>query len=179
MISDVRVAAEGMVLGALLCAAAISDVRERRVTNGLNLIILLIGFVVSTLQVGLWSGVGHALSGVGVALLIWFPMFALRLMGAGDVKLIAAASTWLGWQGAIVATLATGVAGGVLGALWLVRSDGALSALHTVGTALRSPWLMKMRPFEPRERIPYAVAIATGVATAWWFVNGQQLLGGR
>jgi prepilin peptidase CpaA len=106
-------------------------------------------------------------------------MFAVRLMGAGDVKLLAAAGAWLGWQGTLAASLATGVFGGILGALWLLRTQGTLSAVHSVATAIRAPWLLKMRPFEPRERIPYAVAIAAGVATAWYLLHGVSVVGGR
>lgn len=168
-----------LVLVGQLVMAAWSDIRVRRVTNQLNVIILLTGIVATLLLRGPAIGVFHIAGGVGLALLVWFPMFALRLMGAGDVKLLAASGAWLGWQGALVATLATGVYGGLLGAAWLVRSHGALSAAHTVATALRMPWLMKMTPYEPRARVPYAVAIAAGVTTAWLMVNGALLQGGR
>ncbi len=165
--------AASVALGGLLAAAAASDLRERRVSNELNVMIFSCGVVFAAVFHGMGAGVLSALAATGVALLIWFPMFALRLMGAGDVKLIAASAAWLGWRGLLVATLATGVYGGVLGALWLLRTQGALSAIHAVATAIRAPWLMKMRPFEARDRIPYAVAIAGGVATAWWMQFGQ------
>lgn len=162
-----------VVLGALLTGAVISDLRERRVTNGLNLSVLATGVVASMLSLGPTDGALHVLSGVGVALVIWFPMFALRLMGAGDVKLMAASAAWLGWQGTLVASLATGIFGGLLGAFWLLRSHGAVSAMHTVATAVRAPWIMKLRPYEARDRVPYALAIAAGVATAWWITVGS------
>lgn len=162
-----------IALAGFLAAAATSDVRARRVSNELNVTIGLCGAVFAAYWSGWSGGALWALAGTGVALLIWFPMFALRLMGAGDVKLLAACGTWLGWRGVLVATVATGVYGGVLGALWLLRTQGALAAIHAVATAVRAPWLMKMRPFEARDRIPYAVAIAGGVATAWWSQFGQ------
>lgn len=115
-----------LVLAGQLGVAAWGDIQSRRVTNQLNVVILLTGVVVSLMLRGPADGIVQVASGVGLTMLIWFPMFALRLMGAGDVKLIAASGAWLGWQGAIIATLATGVYGGVLGALWLVRSQGAL-----------------------------------------------------
>lgn len=162
-----------VVLGTLLAGAVISDLRERRVSNALNLCMLATGVVASALTRGAADGTWHVLSGVGLALAIWFPMFALRLMGAGDVKLMAASAAWLGWQGALVASLATGMYGGVLGAFWLLRSHGAVSALNTVATAVRAPWIMKLRPYEARDRVPYALAIAAGVATAWWITVGS------
>lgn len=163
------------LLAGLLVSAAVSDLRARRVSNELNLVVLVVGVLFSLAALGWKDGAIGAVSGIALALLIWFPMFAVRLMGAGDVKLLAACGAWLGWRGMLVATLATGAYGGVLGALWLLRSHGAVTAMHTVATAVRAPWMMKMRPFEARERIPYAVAIAGGVFTAWWFQYGSML----
>ncbi len=168
-----------MVLGSLLAVAAASDIRARRVSNTLNLTVFTGGVLFALLLQGWRAAPWHVLTGVGLGLAIWFPMFAVRLMGAGDVKLLAACGAWLGWQGMVTATLATGVYGGVLGALWLLRSQGAVSAMHTVATAVRAPWLMKMRPYEARERLPYAVAIAGGVVTAWWLQYGTLLTGAR
>jgi prepilin peptidase CpaA len=167
-----------MVLGSLLATAALSDWRSRRVSNSLNLTILVLGVLFAVLAAGPVGGARQIASGVGVGLLIWFPMFALRLMGAGDVKLLAACGAWLGWQGVLVASLATGVSGGVLGALWLLRAHGAPTAVHTVATAVRAPWLMKMRPYDARERLPYAVAIAIGVSIAWWWQHGDLFMRG-
>ncbi len=164
-----------VVLGTLLAGAVISDLRERRVSNSLNLSVLAAGVLVAMLTLGVADGAKQVLSGVGLALVIWFPMFALRLVGAGDVKLMAASAAWLGWQGTFVASLATGIFGGLLGAFWLLRSHGVVSALHSVATAVRAPWIMKLRPYDARDRVPYALAIAVGVATAWWITVGSAL----
>ena len=164
-----------VVLGTLLAGAVSSDLRERRVSNSLNLSVLAAGVLVAMLTLGVADGAKQVLSGVGLALVIWFPMFALRLVGAGDVKLMAASAAWLGWQGTFVASLATGIFGGLLGAFWLLRSHGVVSALHSVATAVRAPWIMKLRPYDARDRVPYALAIAVGVATAWWITVGSAL----
>lgn len=173
--SSLGVLLPATILGILLAGAVISDLRERRVSNALNLCVLAAGALSSLFTLGVSDGTRQVLSGVLLALVIWFPMFALRLMGAGDVKLMAASAAWLGWQGTLVASLATGIFGGLLGAFWLLRSQGAISALHTMATAVRAPWIMKLRPYEARDRVPYALAIAAGVATAWWITVGSVL----
>ncbi len=163
------------VLGAMLVGAVVSDLRERRVSNKLNLALLSVGVLVAFLTREVGDGARQIALGVLLALVIWFPMFAFRLMGAGDVKLMAASGAWLGWQGVVIASLATGIFGGMLGVFWLLRSHGALSAMQTMATAVRAPGTLKLRPYEARERVPYALAVAAGVCLAWFTTGGAAL----
>ncbi|MBL0940732.1 MAG: prepilin peptidase [Gemmatimonadaceae bacterium] len=166
-LSVARLVVVSLVLFAMLAAAAWSDVQTRRVANRLNGGLLIAGVMASVALHGAGAGITGALSGLGVAFVIWMPMYALRLMGGGDVKLMLASGAWLGWQGALVASLATGVAGGVLGALWLLRSRGAFATLQALVTTVRHPWSLRSQPYDAKDRVPYAVAIAVGVCTAW------------
>ena len=155
------------VLGVLLAAAAANDIRERRVPNRLNLTVLLGGVAVailfSTSKVTLLQG----LMGVAVGLGVWFPMYLARLVGAGDVKLMAASGAWLGATGVLWASLWAAIAGGVLGLVWIVWHRGVQSAAMALGHALRAPRLLQLQPMDRRERVPYAVALALGVFAAW------------
>lgn len=164
-----------LALVALLVAAVVSDIRMRRIANLTNALVLLLGLVQAVALGGGVTGLSQAALGVLVALVIWFPMFALRLIGAGDAKLMAASSAWLGWQGALTASLVTGAVGGVLGAFWLLRRYGLGRAAHALGLALRDPGQLRMQPFDARERVPYAIAVASGVLVAWWTVAGDAL----
>jgi len=128
-----------LALMVLLGAAVVSDLRARRIANSINLLVLVLGLIQAAALGGGVVGLWHAVLGVLVALVIWFPMFALRLIGAGDAKLMAASSAWLGWQGALTASLVTGAAGGLLGAYWLLRRYGLGRAAHALGLALRDP----------------------------------------
>ena len=93
-----------VLLGHLL-AAALSDVRHRRVANPLVLSLATLGFVAAFAGIPLGHTALRALGGLLVMTLLWFPMYAFRLMGAGDVKLLMASGAWLGWPGALLATL--------------------------------------------------------------------------
>jgi len=164
-----------VVLGLLLAAAAVSDVRARRVSNRLNLAILLVGLLLARPWPLTPGGLASGLSGVAVGMAIWFPMYLLSLVGAGDVKLLAASGAWLGLAGTVTASIGTALAGGVLGLVWIVVRQGAGPAMMAVAHAFRAPSLLQLRPMDRRERVPYAVAIAVGVSIAWlrctgWFV---------
>src|SRR5579871_918007 len=92
------------VLLLLVILAAIWDIRFRRVPNWLTLTGVLIGVGLNSFlyeSAGLWA----SLEGLGLALLIYFPLFLLRGMGAGDAKLMAAVGALAGpmnWLGILV-----------------------------------------------------------------------------
>jgi prepilin peptidase CpaA len=155
------------ILTVLLITAAISDVRARRVANRLNLAILIMGLLLSRPWPPALGAIGDCLGGVAVGMAIWFPMYLLRLVGAGDVKLIAASGAWLGIPGTLYASVATATVGGVLGLAWMLRRQGVGAAVMAVTQAIRAPSLLQLRPLDRRERVPYAVAIAGGVFLVW------------
>jgi prepilin peptidase CpaA len=102
-----------------------------------------------------------------IGLAMWLPLYAGRLIGAGDVKLFASGAAWLGWQSAILAALVAAVVGGVLGLGWLLWRQGAFRAAIAMVHALRSPRLLQLQPLDRRERVPYALAIGAGLFAAW------------
>jgi hypothetical protein len=61
------------------------------------------------------AGLAASAAGVVVGFLILIPLYALGGMGAGDVKLLAAAGSFLGPWGALLAGIFTLLAGGALG----------------------------------------------------------------
>jgi len=151
----------------LLVAAAVSDVKTRRIPNALVFAGALYGLA--------WhaffeSGVFTALGGLAVGLGGLLPLYLLRVMGAGDVKLMAMAGAFLGASDAFGAVLATLVAGGVL-AVALTLATGRFAAmLRNVLAVCRGTMLslatgvsgLAVHDGPSAGRMPYAVAIAAG-----------------
>lgn len=154
----------------VLLLAVRSDLRERRVSNRLTGVLLLAGIVASMSRFGWSAGMQHALSGAALGMAIWFPMYLFRLMGAGDVKLFAAGAAWLGWQATLVAAFATGLLGGVLGLMWLLLRQGGTAGVMALLHAVRAPQLLQLKELDRRERVPYALAIAGGLACGFWWI---------
>jgi prepilin peptidase CpaA len=113
-----------------------------------------------------------ALGGGALGLALWLPFWALKVLGAGDVKLAAAAGTWLGIAGVLEASLLAAAVGGVL-AFWALARHGGVAA----GMTRFGVWMMASRvtrtivpELTPKERrIPYGLALAMGAAAAAWF----------
>lgn len=148
----------------LLAAAGVTDFTRYRIPNVI-VYAIVVAFVVGAIFNFSWPAVGWAaLAGVGMFLL-GAGLFALGLFGGGDVKLIAAMALWTGVVDLPRFLLVMSAAGGVLGAVWMIRrrrqaalaaqaapsSDGPISGESSSGT--------RPRPKVPN-RIPYGVAIA-------------------
>jgi len=160
----------GIVFTAILVLAAIGDLRTRRIPNRLVATLAVLGLAFSVTQGPFLGGALHGFEGLFVGLACWLPFYALGWLGAGDVKLFAAAGAWLGPMGALEGALIGAFAGAVLAVLWMLRSQGVRNAVQTLGMAAGSPGLLS-KPAggeKGRSTLPYGVAIAFGAICAAW-----------
>jgi prepilin peptidase CpaA len=159
---------------ALVALACVADIRTRRIPNALTFgasIAALLFHGATAWTSGLATSVGGWMLGAA----LFFPVFALRGMGAGDVKLLAAVGAWLGpWPVALVALTTTIAGGGIALVVSLARGD-LRTALRNVWTLLMHWRICGIRPLPAitleggrGPRLAYAVPIAIGtVATLW------------
>jgi prepilin peptidase CpaA len=149
------------------------DIRTQRIPNYLTLgtAVAGLGFQLGFFGwAGLWSGfLGLAL---GFGLLIM--PYLLRGMGAGDVKALAALGAWLGPQHTFFLFLYMGICGGLLILLVLGWRGVLWSYLRQVWNYLRrwgrgpAPGTTPPGESLPQQKIPYAVAMALGMAVLYW-----------
>ena len=113
----------GAALALIFAFAVRHDLRSRRIPNRLILVGTIVAFLLQTLLptgAGLFSrpmgGAGFifSLCGFAVGLSILIPFYAMRVLGAGDVKLMAMVGAFVGPAGVLGATLLSMLAGGVL-----------------------------------------------------------------
>ena len=118
-----------VVLFALLIVASVSDCRTYRIPNWLTMTGAAIGIIYNSVApLMLHNSFLWALSGLALGFLITLPLYALRAMGAGDVKLIAMVGAFLGAPDIFYAVLCTLIVGGVaaLGFAFSQRSLGRM-----------------------------------------------------
>jgi len=157
---------------AVVGAAALIDVQTRRIPNQLTF-----GAAAAAGAYHLWQsgamGLAMSVAGWATGVALFLPMFLLRGMGAGDVKLLGAVGSWLLPMGAVWSALFAVMAGGVL-ALVVGARHGYL------GQAFRNLWgligFWRVAGLQPQPgltiedsrgpRLPYGVAIAAGTAAA-------------
>jgi prepilin peptidase CpaA len=88
------------------------DLKYQRIPNWLCAITLVTGFIVQSYFSG-WAGLLSAFIGAGLALLILFPAFALKMLGAGDVKLMVAIGSFLDIKFLLWSIIYAVIAGGL------------------------------------------------------------------
>lgn len=103
----------------LLCLAALTDLQEYRIPNSVTLAIAVL-YPAYALLPGVGTDVLGAVLLAAVALAVGTGLFALGVLGGGDVKLIAAVSLWVGPAVFVEFLLIMAVCGGVIG---LVQSS--------------------------------------------------------
>ncbi len=157
-------AAAGLVLAASLLAA-ISDIRVRRIPNALVLALFISGLAVNAM-----AGWQHALLDLGVVAAVLVAgtfLFSFRLIGGGDVKLLAAAAGTLGFPAAVPFILYTLLCGGVLAIIYSAMR-GRLRATLTNVQSIALPIFAGAAParIQSGTAMPYAVAIFAGACVS-------------
>ncbi|WP_369814671.1 prepilin peptidase [Brevundimonas sp. AAP58] len=144
----------------LVVIAALTDLTRMKIPNWISAA-LTVMFVPAALALGQTIPEVALSLGVGVLVLVaGMALFALRVIGGGDAKLMAAASLWLG-ASALMPFL-----------IWTAVLGGAFSLVLIVGRTVAQPyvagapvWVSTL--FRPKGDIPYGVAICGGVLMAY------------
>lgn len=133
------------MVAAWAAAIAVWDLRQRRVPNLALLpavLMLAAGFVLDG-RTPLGAGWQSSLAGAVIATFLLLPGYALRKLGAGDVKMAAVLGALAGWAATIEILLFAALALGLM-------------AIGAAGVGRRSA------------RLPAAVALAAGLCIEAW-----------
>jgi prepilin peptidase CpaA len=155
----------------LLAIGVVTDVRSRRIPNGLVLALTGAGLIGAVTGMSVARTPLDALLGALAGLALWIPFWLLGLLGAGDVKYFAAAASWIGvalaWRASVLAALL----GGLMGVGVLVYRRGFRRTIGEVALQARHASVILAEAdaggADARARtFPYALpmAIALGVA---------------
>jgi prepilin peptidase CpaA len=162
-----------------LSGAVVTDLRARLIPNPLVLSGAFTGLLLASLLPD-GTGLLRALGGLALGLALFLPIYALRAMGAGDVKLMAMTGAFVGYPEIFEAALWVLLMGGVLALVFALRRGVARrmagNLREMLFSAAASAQMRTLPDFsagpQTAARLPYAVAIALGVAA---FLLAQHL----
>ena len=155
-------------LAIIVLFAALCDLASRRIPNWLTVSGVVVGFGIHISLAGA-HGIWVSAAGMALALLVYFPLFALNALGAGDVKLMAAIGAITGPLPWFVIFVATCLVGGLLALIVVMSKRRLLVTLwNTVEIAqslLRGKSPAARRPVLDF-RSPGAITLPHGVSIA-------------
>lgn len=175
-----------IILFLLIALSAYSDITKKKIPNFITLPVILWGLLTYTIFDGL---AGLKFSGFGflVGLAVFLIPFILGGMGGGDVKLMAAIGALKGWRFVLYTTVFTGLAGGIIVTLILIKERKLLVTLKRVLAIILKPilfvltltfenkklkqfndWLLNSQINWEKRYIPYGAAIGIGAAAAYF-----------
>lgn len=160
-----------LLLILLVVSAAISDLAIRKIPN----LFLLFGWCAALglrlCDTAPASGIGTALGGALVGFALFLPLYMVRGMAAGDVKLMATVGLFLGPAATVQVCLLTWCTGGVMALVMILFTRRWADAYVNLRSLLR-PIFLRTGAVAPTSMarpsvgsMPYGFAIA--VTTLW------------
>ncbi|MBI5087237.1 MAG: prepilin peptidase [Acidobacteria bacterium] len=160
--------------------AAFHDARSRKIPNTVAVAGFLGGIAAHLHLFGL-AGLRPALLGFAAAFALYFVLYLLHAMGAGDVKLMGAVGAIAGFRAWILVLLATLIIGAVAALIMAVSKGRLRSTLWNVGylirelASFRAPWLAHEQldvKHESTLRLPHGLSIAAGAMVSLMLMRG-------
>jgi prepilin peptidase CpaA len=163
------ITSDGIVLFTIVAgtgAAAVIDLRTRRVPNVLTMTMASVGITAAAIGVGR-IGVPAACAGCVLGAVLMLPGHVLGATGGGDVKLMGAAGALLGPALTLRAFFATVIAGGVIALVVALRRGRLRRTLNaTTRLAVGATVAAEIEDPQAGNRFAYAPAIAIGATLA-------------
>ena len=153
-------------------AAIVIDTQQRRIPNTIVVAGLIAGTILQVMEAA--SGIHAAMpsiAGLLLGLVAFLPLYAMRMMGAGDVKLFATFGFLLGWTALLPIWLLSCLSltlhtGWIASREWLSPSHSQTNEGRTLGT-FRSRLGESIRS---RNGMPYGAHL--GIATIFHICTG-------
>jgi prepilin peptidase CpaA len=165
----------------LLLLALASDLRTYKIKNSITYSFMLVGLTVN-LAMGGFEGLIFSLKGIILPALCLIILYAVRVIGAGDIKLLSAVGAVMGAAFVSYATISSFICGGIIASgLILARQNGVKRFkyfLLYIRSCFLTMELLKYTGFEDIQEVGefhFSIAIASGTVAVMVF-RGFELL---
>lgn len=172
------------VLSLAILYSTYSDLKYKKIYNYITLPTIIIGITIHFLNTG-FDGLLFSISGMALGYAVFILPFYFGGMGSGDVKLMAAIGALKGWRFVLLATIYSGLVGGIIIIIILIKQKKLLITLKRVLAIILKPvmfvltitvenkklkqfnnWLLNSQINWEKQYIPYGVAIGIGAIMA-------------
>ncbi|XEC93841.1 prepilin peptidase [Paenibacillus tarimensis] len=155
----------------LLVAALVCDVKSMRIPNALTIPACAAAWVYFTITDGT-DALAGSLAGTLAGLLPMLILYALKGIGAGDVKLFAALGSWVGVLQVLHMTVYSVLFAGVIGLVIIIARHPIIRRAATLASGsfvTASNEVQPARETGKYTRFPFMLAVAP--AAVVWYLN--------
>ena len=161
---DIAKIAVSLVFSAIII---ITDYREYRIKNKSVIAFSAFGLLMNLTAGGL-SGLLDSFLGLVIPLAL-LPLFALGMLGAGDVKALCALGSIAGWRKSVYIAAFSFVAGGVIAVFFMLLRKNALHRMKRFGAYVKQCFytrsLLSYKEFtDEKSGFRFSLGIAAGYA---------------
>ena len=157
----------------LLGLALLSDIKTYKVKNAVTLSFIFIGAITNLCRDGT-GGLFISLIGILIPVILFAPLYALRMLGAGDIKLFSAIGAVMGIRFISCVMAFSFLSGGVIALLLMLARRNFRQRFSYFFQYLKHCYLTRsFQPytsFENRDGVngfPFALAVACGSIIAY------------
>lgn len=143
------------------------DIRTKRVSNFLVCFGIALGFVFLIAQYG-WTGAIYFFIRILIPILVFYLLFLMRALGAGDIKLFSVISSFIGLKGFAEVIFYSFLAGAAYSMLVLIRNRNLSARLRYATSYVQTALVTKSIPkYDHRSDgkqnvIPFSAAVFAG-----------------
>lgn len=126
----------------LLAAAVWMDIHTKKISNRLIGFGLFLGYLRSLTVYG-WNGSIFFLIQISLPVLVFYLLFLMHALGAGDIKLFSVIGSCVGLEGLVKVVIYSFLSGAVLSCIVLLRNQNLYSRLTYFSGYIRTALLTK------------------------------------
>ena len=159
-----------MIISVLLLMALVSDLITYKIKNAITYSFMLIGLTANLASEGIY-GLVFSLLGIMLPVACLVVLYMIRVIGAGDIKLLSAVGAVMGAGFALDATVSSFICGGFIASgIILSRQNGMERLRHLVTyiqSCILSMELLQYSDFKDRQengKFHFSFAIVSGTA---------------
>jgi prepilin peptidase CpaA len=153
---------------ALLAASLASDIRTKKIKNIIVLPAIIFGLVINAILSGRHGLLDSSL-GIFLPVVLLFWLYALKMLGAGDIKLFCASGAIMGLDFVIRSMVFSFLAGGIIAlAIMIARRNVKERVRHLASYIKHSFLTMSLKPYNdsinasPSSGFRFSYAVAAG-----------------
>lgn len=144
----------------ILLSGVVDDFRSRKFHNWLFIACSVVAFIAALYTQGVWA-VGLGLAGFAAGLIVFLPFVLLNIVGAGDMKLMAAFGIIAGWNAVISVAFYSLFWGAAFGVLQVILKGQLSGMIRNLGAMA----VNRGQPTGELHKIPYTAALFIGWLT--------------